>query len=122
MHILIRGANFHNKGAEAMLRTVQLELGRRLKGSSFHLYTSQAEVQYAKEYGLLPSVLVPGRFERLFSPAYSVMHKLHFSSTAKPKRLSALEISHLGFVDAVVDVSGFAYSDECAWGPYQAVG
>lgn len=35
MKILVRGGGFENKGAEAMLRTVQAELGRRIAGAAF---------------------------------------------------------------------------------------
>lgn len=38
MNIVIKGANFVNKGAEAMARTVQRELARRLPDSNFFMW------------------------------------------------------------------------------------
>ena len=40
MNILIAGAGFENKGAEAMLRTVQAEVNKRLPDADFFLWRS----------------------------------------------------------------------------------
>ncbi|MBT4511718.1 MAG: polysaccharide pyruvyl transferase family protein [Chloroflexi bacterium] len=44
MNILITGAGFENKGAEAMLRTVQAELNKRLPDAEFFLWRSPQRV------------------------------------------------------------------------------
>jgi len=54
MKILILGGGFENKGAEAMLRTVQAELARRLEGAAFRAEVKAREGRAAAAAGLDP--------------------------------------------------------------------
>ena len=48
MRILILGSNTINKGAEAMLRTVQAELSRRIPGAEFYIGDHRARQWHAE--------------------------------------------------------------------------
>jgi len=55
VRIVVTGAGFSNKGAEAMARTVQAELGRRLPEAEFCLWRcATAETRQALDAGFTP--------------------------------------------------------------------
>lgn len=123
MKILIRGAGFGNKGAEAMLRVVQRKLSQRLSDVVFYASVSSTQNSCAYASGVVPLVRAPdvripivsripfvGKIiERLRSP-----QNPDFVRAVKTHTNAANEINALGSVDAVVDVSGFSYGD--TWG------
>ena len=59
MDILIRGGGFENKGAEAMIRTVQAHVGRRIEGVRFGIEVPPREIRAAEAAGLR-AVPLPG--------------------------------------------------------------
>ncbi|MDO3379729.1 polysaccharide pyruvyl transferase family protein [Geoalkalibacter halelectricus] len=123
MKILIRGAGFENKGAEAMLRVAQRELGKRIPDASFYATVSPLEAPYAYRAGIVPLFYAPSpRMQMLrtipFAPKVPefLLAKKNpdFARAVKIHTKAAYEINAIGAVDAVLDVSGFSYSD--SWG------
>lgn len=133
INILISGAGFVNKGAEAMLRTVQSELSKRLPETEFHLWRlPEWDCKTALASGLNPlllpfeSVSAPWNFmsRRCKRIAWSVMELLR---TGRLEQLVVLlnfrQVTDkacfnfinrkLKRVDCFLDISGFAYGD--AW-------
>ncbi len=131
MKILINGAGFENKGAEAMLRTVQIEFARRLPSVEFFLWRPPgSNHRIASASGIRPLTL----------PFYLPHSKWHLFGDRIGRTLwSVREISHLvgmkrqyflfnkkkmyekacfsyltratGGFDVLIDISGFAYRD-----------
>lgn len=123
MKILIRGAGFENKGAEAMLRVVQRELGKRIPGASFHATVLPQEAPFAYRSGIVPLFYAPSQRMQMLRtipfapkiPEFLLSNKNpHFAKAVKTHTRAAYEINAIGAVDAVLDVSGFSYSD--SWG------
>lgn len=126
MNILIRGAGFENKGAEAMLRTVQREVGRRVSGACFHVSTSSVETQFANVSGFSSIVVTPSIREKMlraipFINGYKTFvlkrRNPDFARAMKSSRSVAYEISKIESIDAIIDISGYAYGD--AWSAVQ---
>lgn len=123
MKILIRGAGFENKGAEAMLRVVQRELGNRIAGANFYATVLPREAPIAYRMGITPLIFMPKNntksknFNQIVSKITEFLRpdkNPDIIKAIKTSQKSAFEIEAVGTVDAVVDVSGFAYGD--AWG------
>jgi hypothetical protein len=135
MKIIINGAGFQNKGAEAMLRTVQVELAKRLPDCEFFLWQIlESDYRPALNSGFTP-------FRLPFEKKNSIWHwdkgkrvskklwsLLELIKTLDPRQVLTLFepnkrlvkacrhyfSSNLIDFDALIDISGFAYSD--AWG------
>jgi polysaccharide pyruvyl transferase WcaK-like protein len=116
MRILIRGCGFENKGMQGLLRTTQIEMQKRIPDANFHILTSREESQLAKNYGLFPQMPMVGRLNRLKIAARFARNYPKELTTLKKCFPGALEVFQLGDVDAVLDVSGYIYSDEFPWG------
>jgi colanic acid/amylovoran biosynthesis protein len=123
MKIVIRGGGFENKGAEAMLRVVQRELGKRLPAASFHATVSPPEASYAYRSGITPVYHAPslrGDLSGMVPFAAQIRNLLRsrknpdFARAVKTNARAADEIHAIGSIQGVVDISGFSYSD--AWG------
>ncbi len=114
MNILIRGGGFSNKGDEAMMLTVLRELGKRLPGANFWVRVpeSQAECAYVK--GLFPSFHTGSKLKKGIRLTFAALTQPACRRAAFTNRLTALELGSVPPLDAVVDVSGYAYSD--VWG------
>ena len=96
IRVLIRGGGFVNKGAEAMVRTVQSEIGRRLPTARFYMQAPPGEASRVAGQGLLPVPTGQG------------------TRWPKPVR-RAISALHLLDMHALVDVSGHAFAmDESA--------
>ena len=117
MRILILGGGSINKGAEAMLRTVQAELGRRLPGAEFYIGDGRANQWEADELVAAGVPLAPVRLRgkaqslvRLGSDALrSPEGPWHWlRRRTRHRYLDAMT----GAVDGAVDVSGFLFSDQ----------
>ncbi|OPZ19514.1 MAG: colanic acid biosynthesis protein [candidate division BRC1 bacterium ADurb.BinA364] len=116
-NILISGAGFENKGAEAMLRTVQQQLARRIPDSTFWLEPSRVRQSVAFQYG----------YDMPYSPESAIRRsaKLLRSLIRNPGLLPLLRfekiawsLSQLPALNAFIDISGFSFSDE--WGVERA--
>lgn len=142
MKVIITGAGFENKGAEAMCRTVQAKLAERIPDIEFFLWRiPERERDPAVTRGLTPlllpcdhrdSLLCWPRGKWVSQSIWSALEMCRHSGTMRfiPALFSGRNVSSacslflrkkLGKVDAVVDISGFAYGD--AWGsrPFKRV-
>ena len=122
MKIVVRGGGFSNKGAEAMLLTVHREMLKRF--SCVETVATIPSGSHDKAYvnGITPVSIVPeGRLSQLLGSRWTLMmqalragHKCKdvqpFFQTA-PKAACELQATYP--FDAVIDISGFSYSDEC---------
>lgn len=131
--VLISGASFVNKGAEAMLRTVQFNLIQRFPSITFFVWGVSGYGREACNRGLIPLQLpftLPEspffRFGPLLGKYLWCLH-IHFKAYRSGMR-NILPICgnifhsaclkfvqhHTDRIDAVIDISGFAYGD--TWG------
>lgn len=129
MKVVVRGGGFSNKGAEAMLLTVHREMLQRFP--SVETVATIPVESHEKAYvnGITPvSVQPKGRLSQLLGSRRALRIKAlkaglknkEFKSFARtaPKTVCELEAAYP--FDAVIDISGFSYSDECAWGYSEA--
>ena len=122
MIIEIHGAGFYNKGAELMLRTTIAELGHRLPSARFAIdpsygpYSKRAQLGLYQLFPLRTHVGTPAFNFRLWRQKIvsSIFSDSVFKRIFGLFPLS-LGIATLSKIDAFVDISGFAYSDQ--WGP-----
>lgn len=122
MNILIRGAGFENKGAEAMLRTVQREIGKRISNVSFYVFTAQNQAQVFNSSGIFAIVVTSSLRNKLLhsfplSKIYT-NNKLKrknpdFACAIKISKTSAFQILKQNNFDVIIDISGYGYGD--AW-------
>jgi polysaccharide pyruvyl transferase WcaK-like protein len=124
MNILITGGGFQNKGAEAMLQTARQQLGRRLPDSRFFAAVNPDEHSLALGSGFEPaskswlagrslpalrrvfmaSMRLPGSFS---IPVNSFLR--HILPALRSGRMEGLNI------DAIVDISGYAFFENESW-------
>lgn len=118
MNILLCNGGFVNKGAEAMLRTVQHELGRRLGDVRFWhennghpmslddpaLVTTDTHKRFCERT----------RASRLGNRLLGLPAAFHEPLLPFLDEEAALTITRVPRLGAIVDISGFAYSN--AWG------
>ena len=142
MKIIISGGGFVNKGAEAMLRTVQAQLARRLPSVEFFLWwLPEFQAREAVNSGFIPLPLPFSRPQR-FSLAgvlnaspflWSAKEWLRSGGARRPLSLFARDGRMaaacqgflgrtLGSFAALIDVSGFAYGDDIGVAPFARVG
>jgi len=122
MNIVIHGAGFENKGAEAMLRTVQFEWSRRCPGTTFFLAARPPDVHHALLHGitpLLPAEPTPKTDRPLAVKLLSaVKARLKTAPSVRQSRFetirTTLRARKLEQFDAFIDISGYQYGD--AWG------
>jgi colanic acid/amylovoran biosynthesis protein len=118
MIIELHGAQFYNKGSELMLRAVVAELGQRLDDVTFAVDPVVGPYEKRGELGLRQ--IVPPRWwmgstrfrfglaaQRIFSP---LLKKYPLEKVIDTYGGIALDQ-----IDALVDLSGFAFTDQ--WGP-----
>ena len=117
MRILILGSSTINKGAEAMLRTVQAELSRRIPGAKFFIGDHRARQWHAEGVVKAGVPLAPVDVGSRFKQARTLT--AHALRAPEGPRYWIRERGRLGyidaladFVDAAVDVSGFLFSDQ----------
>jgi len=121
--IIIRGSNSINKGAEAMLRTVQTELTERLQSVSFYASVPGYNLTDISNLGVSPICLnktgALGYYAQIliklvcFFPVF-IKNLLMLNFSVCSYKYFLLFLNNCHNFDAVIDVSGFAYSD--SWG------
>lgn len=113
-NILLHGAGFINKGAEAMLLAVRTELCRRLPDAVCHMRVLRRDVELARGAGVEPIIVRPGKIGSAVRLASATVGdpRLALAALRSPKRAALLP--SVRNVDAMVDISGFSLSD--AWG------
>ena len=124
MRVVVVGVGFANKGAEAMLKTLRAELGRRVGPLEVVVWdTAPAEVALAERCGFewVTSTAPAGRVAKV---GWLVRQCMRHPAVVRPgiggTSALALLIRAKGFemlqkvgpYDAVLDASGFAYGDE----------
>lgn len=114
MDILIRGAGFENKGAEAMMRTVEYELGRRLDNARFCIQVTEANAKKMESAGLHLYINPNSKLQKLFSLIKAGLCDLRLIKAAVSNFRASLRIANIKDINAIVDISGFSYADE--WG------
>ncbi len=118
--VLIIGANFTNKGAEAMLKVVKQQLQRNHEQLTCYLVCRAYERGLAESCGFIPLFNVESPLQRKINGLlYRVKGKLYKLFTGKsrpwyfPFPFQAIE-KIMYRLDAIIDISGFAYAD--SWG------
>jgi Uncharacterized conserved protein len=120
VNILIIGANFTNKGAEAMLKVVQHQLRLRYGQVTCYMVCRKYERELAISQGFEPVYSDEAAISRFVSGViYGIKGKIYKLLTKKNMPwyfpFPFGEISRIiGKLDAIIDVSGFAYAD--SWG------
>ena len=135
MNVLITGAGFENKGAEAMLRTVQTELNKRLPDAEFFLWRStQQDRRSALNSGCYPLQLPYEKCGPFLQRAIGRRVRLllwcllehcwgrdakntlaSFASGQFVSRAFGLFLNRRkASANVLIDISGFAYGD--SWG------
>ncbi len=114
---LILGANFINKGAEAMLKTIQLQIRQRNPKAEIYAICSQQEREIAKRQGIHPITdQTPPLQKKIKTFAGKVKNKLGQMAGNAPIPYADFspmeEITQLKNLKLAVDVSGFAYGDK----------
>lgn len=120
-HVLIIGANFSNKGAEAMMKTVKQQLERNFGQVSCYMVCRPYEQYLAAQAGFVPVFRqqpppIVGKLRSFEYRAKGKLYKLiHGRNRPWYFPFPFAEIAKImGRLDAVIDVSGFAYAD--SWG------
>jgi colanic acid/amylovoran biosynthesis protein len=116
MLIEIHGAGFKNKGAQLMLQTVVEKLSEKIPDSDFCIaagkYRPHSEAGRLGLKFVWPSKILEGRrgkFKAIFKASNFGARLIHRSS------LNPYGLVKRSQVDALVDISGFAFGD--SWGP-----
>jgi colanic acid/amylovoran biosynthesis protein len=117
MIIELHGAGFYNKGAELMLRTAVAELSKRLEDVTFAVDPTVGPYQKRGELDLRQ--IVPPRWwmgSRRFRYGLTAQRMLSPLLNRYPfdELLDIYGGASLREIDALVDVSGFAFTDQ--WG------
>lgn len=115
MKILIKGGGFSNKGDEAMMRTAQREIAKRIPEATFclRLPYRQAERGYSAGFQVIPIDSIGIRRVSRWIKAWLTEPRCFKSFLMS--RVAGVEMAEIGPIDAVIDISGFGYSD--MWGP-----
>ena len=110
MEIFLRGGGFANKGAEALLKTVKQELEKRIPSVEFHAIVQGSQATAATHAGFLPHTERTALEFWLYHLGRCPVPVKGCRNVAR--RLQAhRQIRLLHECDAVLDVSGYAYSD-----------
>lgn len=120
MLIEIHGGQFKNKGAEKMLTVTIAELSKRLPDARFVVDEVFGKTKDLRNRGLASLMPRRGwvsnpRFGKRLS-AQRVVGRL----LPKLSRVTA-NYATVGEVDALIDISGFAYTDEWGTGPCRSI-
>jgi len=108
--ILIRGGNFRNKGAEAMLLTACSEISKRIDGARIYASLKENEFEESLLCGIEPCIINYKKYSKLRKAA-AMLRPDHMATLLCSGRNFTWEAVHVYHMDAVIDVSGYAYSD-----------
>lgn len=122
LNVFIVGANFVNKGAEAMLITVMQHFTKMYENINFFMWCKYFEVELAQSLGITP-IYIPRRELRIKSLVLRIYGKLYKIFMGKALPYVDLQeynriFKYIGNLDYVIDISGFAYGD--VWGTSMA--
>ena len=121
MIVEIHGAGFQNKGAELMLRTAVSELRQRMPefkpaiDPSYGPYNSRCELKLLQIFPLRSHVGTPGfskRFRR--QKLFALQGAERLFRYIRGGQLSTYGCVSLSSVQGLIDIAGFAYTDQ--WG------
>ena len=141
MNIIISGAGYTNKGAEAMARTVQVELSKRLNNTAFFLWRlreSDLNVAYASGMTpiFLPTDLQSSPWRNFGGTAGLRMWSLYelcrnrqfylavvgcFRNNLFEKACTVFLKKQMKCIDAFIDISGFSYGDSWGTGGFRKI-
>jgi len=114
-NILIIGANYSNKGAEAMLKTVRQHFDKGPQKSLYYMLCHPGEKKLAEADGFIPIVYKkPSIASQILNLLKRIIGKLR--KILRYKQLPYLEKLPLNAIkkqelDLVIDISGYAYGD-----------
>lgn len=121
MIVEIHGAGFQNKGAELMLRTVVHELNSRLSNfipaidPTYGIYESRSELRLRQIFPPRTHVGTPGFSQKLLQQkifsALKINKLLEYFGGVKLTNYGCVNLAQL---EALIDIAGFAYTDQ--WG------
>lgn len=118
MRILIRGGNFVNLGAAALLATVQRQLVQRLGPTEFYVVPDEVGTATQAQFTAAGVHLLRPQLGRLQGLAYTVQEMAtdwRRARTTYQTRYAWLQtLATVAAVDAIVDISGYNYGDP--WG------
>lgn len=112
--LLIKGGGFSNKGDEAMMRTTQREMARRIPGLTFVIRVPSRQGDLAHLSGFSAVMIESSRLKKALTFFRWAASSANRCRALLINRHAAMEMSEVGEVDGVLDISGFGYSDE--WG------
>src|SRR5262245_29828164 len=104
IRLLIKGGGFSNKGDEAMMRTAQRELARRIPGASFVIRIPTRQADLAHAAGFAATIIERSRLKKAWRLARWLVRSSGNSRLLATSRVTALEIADLGDVDGVIDI------------------
>ena len=110
---LIVGANFINKGAEAMLKTVQFKLLEKYPDANIYAICHQEEKEIARKNGVTPVFVDKNIVTKVESKLKSILRKISGSEPIPYADYSPMDkIEQIPNLKMAIDVSGFAYGDK----------
>lgn len=110
---LIVGANFTNKGAEAMLKTVQHQILQRYEDAVIYAICHENEAELASVQGIIPLYVDRSSLGIFMGKVAGKLRKI-FKLKSKPYAdyTPAEKLPQIKNLKTAVDVSGFAYGDK----------
>lgn len=122
-NILIVGANFSNKGAEAMLLTVTDQVSKRIENPNLYMICSKNEYNLAAQHGFTPIFIPPPNLKRRIY-GFIWLNFKRFYKLILQKPYPYKDLMPMKQVKAIVskphiiiNISGYAFGD--FWGKGQ---
>lgn len=119
MNVLIRGANFTNKGAEAMALCVKYNILKKFPNSKIYLNTFQGYKEHCEANNFIPVEIT--KLSLILRILLIFIEKFFFIKNLRLKYMVRKQIKCISLtpIDVVIDISGFAYGD--AWSQNQTL-
>ncbi|MCH8486172.1 MAG: polysaccharide pyruvyl transferase family protein [Candidatus Cyclonatronum sp.] len=110
---LIVGANFTNKGAEAMLKTVQHQILQRYDNAVIYAICHENEAELASTQGIVPLYVDRSSLSVFLGKVAGKLRKI-FRLKSKPYAdyTPVEKLSQIKNLKTAIDASGFAYGDK----------